>query len=165
MRHYTTVECLYLTRMMNWQRKAPADGHQGILDGSEVRNTQYRRLAFVLRLLGAGNEVEVFSTLEQYSRRQDGESYITRRPADSTDWTLICGDWYLRKTMSMSQRETTIIDHLVRVGLSGRMVTAITRFVKGKPIDGCMPTEQEQCAILASLPPASPFPHIDAKIQ
>jgi len=145
-----TVELLYLSLMLRWERSAPPDQHQGLLDGEPERNTQITRLAYVLGKVGAGAAKRVFPTLERFTRRNDGRSYITR---DSTwmkePYPLLDG-WYFEGCTSLKQKQD-ILQQLTRVGVSPEFVACADDFVAGQSVEKYLPTEAEQEEILARI--------------
>jgi hypothetical protein len=75
------VEILYLSLMHRWWKTAPPDSHERHLDGEIARNTQITRFAYLLQKVAAGkNEDHIYQTLARYTRRNDGESYISQDP-------------------------------------------------------------------------------------
>lgn len=128
-----TVEYLYLTLMARWENSAPPDRHQGYLDGEPERNTQITRLAYIIRKIAAGQSDKVYSALSVGSRRQDGNSYISK----NRDWMEqpypLSDGWYFEGCTSLIQKQE-IIQSLSRVGCSGTLIAAIDDFVAGKSI-------------------------------
>ena len=49
MRLIDPVEILYLVLMSLWEKSAPPNGKQGLLDGEPERNTQISRMVYLLR--------------------------------------------------------------------------------------------------------------------
>jgi Rad3-related DNA helicase len=78
MRLRQPIEVLYLVLMSRWEKTAPPDGHQGLLDDETARNTQVARLVYLLQKIAVPREEETFQKLAQYTRRNDGESYISK---------------------------------------------------------------------------------------
>ena len=146
MRVVEPVEILYLTLMQRWERTAPPDKHQGELDGADTRNTQAERLKYVLEKIAMGNKVtteRVYSTLARYTRRQDGESYISRESSWTQQPEALSGGWYFEGCTSLPQK-LSIVDSLSHVGLSGPFVQATADFVSYKPIEQYLPTEADE---------------------
>ena len=56
MRLKDPVEIFFLTLLLRWEKSAPPDKKQGLLDGEPERNTQMSRMAYVLNKVGAGAE-------------------------------------------------------------------------------------------------------------
>lgn len=146
MRVLEPVEILYLSLMQRWERSAPADKHQGFLDGEPARNTQTERLKYVLEKVALGSQAtteRVYSTLARYTRRQDGESYISRK----SDWMQqpepLSGGWFFEGCTSLEQK-LNVMSALSHVGLSGAFVQATAEFVSNKPIDQFLPTEADE---------------------
>ena len=64
--------------MWRWELNAPPNRHQAPLDGVPTRNTQITRLAYVLRNVGLGVKERVYSKLARFTRRNDGNSYVSK---------------------------------------------------------------------------------------
>jgi hypothetical protein len=146
MRVVEPVEVLYLTLMQRWERSAPDDRHQGELDGEVKKNTQTERLKYVLEKIAIGssaNTERVYSTLARYSRRQDGESYISRRSAWMQQPESLSGGWYFEGCTSLLQKQD-VVSALSHVGISGPFVQAVADFVAHKPIERYFPTDEDE---------------------
>lgn len=146
MRVLEPVEILYLSLMQRWERSAPPDKHQGLLNGEPVRNTQTERLKYVLEKVALGSQAtteRVYSTLARYTRRQDGESYISKR----ADWMqqpeALSGGWYFEGCTSLEQK-LNVVSALSHVGLSGPFVQATAEFLSNKPTNRFLPTEADE---------------------
>lgn len=144
MRVVVPVEVLYLSLMHRWERTAPADKHHGYLDGQPTLNTQTARLKYVLEKIAAGSTEtteRVYSTLARYSRRNDGESYVSRnmnwmkQPEDLSD------GWYYEACTSLKQK-LSVVAALSHVGLSSRFVQAVAEFVSSRSIEDFFPTAE-----------------------
>jgi hypothetical protein len=68
-------EYLYLHVLLRWERDAPPDRHEGLLDGTFAKNTQTARIVNVLKLV-TGLDDQQLKKLERSSERRDGRSYI-----------------------------------------------------------------------------------------
>ena len=146
MRLTDTVEILYLSLMYQWQESAPRDQHRGFLDGVPERNTQKARLAFLIKKIAAGAEERTFTTLARYTRRDDGESFISKDLSWMKEPCDLLNGWYLEGCASLIQKQE-IVQQLRRVGLSGSLVAAADDFVANKPIEKYFPNEEEQAQI------------------
>ena len=151
MRVIEPVEILYLTRMQRWQRTAPPDQHQGELDGIPTRNSQTERLIYVLRDIAVGPRANnTYSILARYSRRNDGNSYISQ----NTSWMIqpveLSNGWYFEGCTSLVQKQS-ILHHLGKLGLSSIFSQAVEDFVANKSIEGYLPTEADEPAIRARI--------------
>ena len=145
-----TVEILYLSLMHRWERTAPPDQHKGLLDGEPARNTQAARLVYVLQKIAAGNVERTYSTLARYTRRNDGESYISKNPS-WMEQPLPLGDgWFFEACTSLVQKHA-IVHNFSKLGLSGALGQAVEDFVAHKSIEQYFPTEAEEEQILAKI--------------
>lgn len=129
-----SIEMLCLGLMRHWQHSAPADNHQGILDGREIRNTQVARLVFILEKIAAGNVEHVYSTLCTHAQRRDGESYISKNPTWMTQPISLSGGWYIEGCMSLAQKKDNIIQKLEKLGFTKNFRAAIDCFIENKPV-------------------------------
>lgn len=144
------VELLYLALMLRWERTAPPDKQQGLLDGKSERNTQISRMAYVLTKVAAGSEEKTFSTLARYTRRNDGESYISKNSSWMKEPYLLNDGWYFEGCTSLVQKQS-FLQFLTKLGLSGVFVTCADEFVAGNSIDKFLPTDEEQEEILQKI--------------
>lgn len=149
MRVVEPVEVLYLSLMQRWAKSAPPDKHQGLLDGEPTRNTQTERLKYVLEKVAAGSDAttqRVYSILARYTRRQDGESYVSRNSTWMEQPEALSGGWYYEGCTSLEQK-LNVVSALSRVGLSGPFVQAVAEFVANKPIEQFFPTAEDEVEI------------------
>jgi hypothetical protein len=152
MRKYltNTVEILYLSRMLRWERMAPPDRHKGFLDGVSEFNSQTARLAYVVKLIAAGTEDRVYKVFERFTRRDDDHSYISK------DWSWMNGPyalssgWYFEGCTSLEQKQQCI-RCVTQLGLSPIFERCFDDFVAGQSVADYMPTHEEQEAILERL--------------
>ena len=150
MRVTEPVEILYLSLMHRWQRTAPPDRHEGLLDGEPARNTQTARLIYVLQKIAAGNAERVYSTLARYSRRNDGQSYVSKDPSWMEQPFPLGDGWFFEGCTSLVQKHS-VVHQLSKLGLSGAFGQAVEDFVAHKPIEQYFPTEAEEEQILAKI--------------
>ena len=146
MRVVDPVEILYLSLMRRWEGSAPPDKHQGLLDGEDARNSQTERLKYVLEkiALGSASTTEhVYSTLARYTRRQDGESYISRNGSWMQQPEPLSGGWYFEGCTNLEQK-LNVVAALSHVGLSGPFIQATAEFVSYKPFDRFLPTKEDE---------------------
>lgn len=145
-----TVELLYLTCMLRWERSAPLDGHEGLLDDRLEKNTQITRLAYVLKLVGAGVADRVFAKLERFTRRDDGHSYVSK---DAT-WMIqphpLTKGWTFEGCTSLVQKQE-ILRRLTEVGVSAAFVACAADFVAGNSVEKYLPTDVEQEEMLREI--------------
>jgi hypothetical protein len=148
MRLKEPVEFLYLALMLRWERTAPKDKHQGVLDGATARNTQISRFAYVLSKVGAGNVETTYGSLEQLTQRTDGRACITR---DST-WMIepypLQDGWHFEGCCSLEQKKQ-MLGLLLQLGLSPGFIECACDFVEGKSVDKYLPTLSEENEVLA----------------
>ena len=146
MRVVEPVEILYLSLMQRWERSAPPDRHQAFLDGEVTRNTQTERLKYVLGKIALGRPEtteRVYSTLSLRTRRQDGESYISRKSTWMQQPEPLSGGWYFEGCTSLEQK-LNVVSALTYVGLSGPFVQATAEFVANRPIERFLPTADDE---------------------
>jgi len=142
-----TVEYLYLALMLRWEKDAPPDRHQGLLDGEIARNTQIARMAYILKKIAAGQEERAYKLLCLNSRRDDGKSYVSQDFSWMKEpYPLSCG-WYFEGCTSLIQKQE-ILQCLTKLDLSATLVNCIDEFVAGKSIESLLPTEDEAEEIL-----------------
>ena len=150
MRVNDPVEVLYLSLMSRWQKTAPLDRHAGFLDGEPAQNTQITRLIYVLQKIAAGNVERVYSMLARYSRRSDGESYISKNSSWMERPSPLGDGWFFEGCTSLVQKQD-IVGNLSKLGLSGAFVQAVDDFIANKPIEQYFPTEAEEQLMLAKI--------------
>lgn len=141
--HVTTaVEFLYLQLMLRWENTAPADAHSGSLDGKQVKNSQTARLAFILNKIASGDEERTFQAAARFSRRQDGESYVSKNSAWMKKPYPLLNGWFLEDCQNLGQKQQ-ITDSFFSLGLSKPFVACCDDFVAGKSVKKFMPTEDK----------------------
>ena len=150
MRLKDPVELLYLSLMSRWEKSAPPEGKQGMLDNEPERNTQISRMVYLLRKVGAGSEAKTFNILSMHSRRKDGESYISKDASWMEEPRELLNGWYFEGCTNLVQKQD-ILQGLRKVGLSAVFVACSDDFIAGKSIQEYFPTEEEQNEILAKL--------------
>ena len=133
--------------LLRWQTAAPAVLKEGLLDDVPTKNSQSSRMKYALQKLCIGMEDRCYSALSRYSRRTDGNSFISK---DST-WMLapyhLDGEWHLECKMSLEQK-LNILSYLKRIGFSSALTSCVCDFVAGKEINKYFPTEEESVEIL-----------------
>ena len=142
-----SVEYLYMSLMLRWERSAPPDRHQGSLDGEPARNTQITRMAYILTKIAAGQEERTYQLLSRHSRRDDGNSYISQDASWMKEPHPLSGRWYFEGCTSLVQKQD-ILQGLTKLGLSPTLVSCIDEFVAGKSIEHRLPSEEEAEEIL-----------------
>lgn len=152
MRNYltNTVEILYLSLMLRWERTAPPDRHTGFLDGNLETNSQTSRFAYVVKKIACGTEGKAYHTFERFTRRNDGHAYISRDQSwMNAPYPLSLG-WYFEGCTNLEQKQHCIRS-VIQLGLSPLFERCLDDFVAGKSIADYMPTFDEQDAILKRL--------------
>ncbi len=142
-----TVEYLYLGLMLDWEKSAPLDKHEGLLDGKPTRNTQISRMAYILKMIALGQEERTYQFLSRHSRRNDAKSYVSRDSSWMTEPYPLAKGWFLEGCMSLPQKQG-ILQHLTKLDLSPTLVDCIDEFVAGKSIEGRLPSKEETEEIL-----------------
>lgn len=137
------VEFLYLTLMLRWERQSPPDRHQGLLDGKPELNSQISRMAYILIKVGAGTQERIYTNLARYTRRDDGESYISKNSAWMKRPCPLIDGWYLEGCTSLEQKQS-FLQHLTKMGLSGIFEACADDFVAGESVEKYWPTDDEQ---------------------
>lgn len=143
------VELLYLALMLRWEKSAPRDGHQGLLDGRLERNTQKSRLVYVLGKIAAGND-RFFPALSQRTRRNDGNSYVASDSAWMTDPYPLAGGWYVEGCMSLPQKQD-VVSAVVRLSHSRLFGACVNDFIAGKSVRRYMPSIEQQEELVREL--------------
>ena len=144
------VEYLYLALMLRWQKNAPADRHEGLLDGKPERNTQISRMAYVLQKVAAGNEDRTYQILATNSGRRDGKSYISKDSSWMIEPYPLSNGWYLEGCMNLGHKQM-LLQYLTKLGLSSVFVSCADDFVAYKSIDKYLPTKDEAEEILREI--------------
>lgn len=144
------VELVYLMLMLRWERSAPPEKHQGVLDGKPERNSQMSRMAYVLQKIGTGDEERIFGTLARHSRREDGESYISRSASWMNEPYSLSGGWHFEGCCSLELKQS-ILQSLTKVGLSSEFVACVDDFVAGTSVEKYFPTDEEQEEIVRRI--------------
>lgn len=144
------VELLYLALMLRWEKSAPANGKQGLLDDEPERNTQISRMVYLLHKVEAGTIDKTFRVLALHSRRNDGESYISKNSSWMEEPRELFDGWYFEGCTSLIQKQE-ILQGLRKVGLSAAFVSCADDFVAGKSVLKYLPSEEEQNEIIARL--------------
>jgi hypothetical protein len=142
MRIMDTVELLYLELMYRWEKSAPADRHEGLLNGKHVRNTQVSRMVFLLQKIAAGNENQTYQKLARYTVRNDGNSYIAKDCSWMKEPTKLNEDWYFEGCTSLVQKQD-ILQNILRLGLSTTFVNCADSFVANQSVEKYFPTKEE----------------------
>jgi hypothetical protein len=153
MRLTNPVEVLYLYLMLRWERSAPPESHEGLLDDVPTRNTQKARMTYLLQKVAAGAPKQIestFQTMARFTRRQDGRSYISKDQSWMEEPCSLWDGWYLEGCTNMSQKET-ILQWLTKLGLSQSFADCAVDFVAGKSVEAYMPTEQEAADALQRI--------------
>jgi hypothetical protein len=104
----------------------------------------------LLRKVGAGAKERVFSTLARYSRRNDGESYISKNSSWMTEPYPLLQGWFFEGCTSLEQKQS-ILQHLTKVGLSPTFAACADDFVAGKSVVKYLPTDEEQEEIIRKI--------------
>ena len=101
----TAVEFLYLQLMLRWENTAPANKHSGHLDGKKTPNSQTARLAFILNKIASGDEERTFQAVARFSRRNDGESYVSKNSIWMEKPYPLLKGWFLEGGQSLPQKQ------------------------------------------------------------
>jgi hypothetical protein len=136
-------EYLYLSFLSRWERNAPPDGHDGLLDGVLTKNTQTARMVKVLRML-AGPDYQKLKTLERETKRsRGGGSYVSQDSNWMRNPSEIGKGWYFEGNMSLPDKKTILHD-LPTWGLSTREFANCTEdFVEGRSVEKYWPSGEQ----------------------
>lgn len=145
-----SIEYLYLVLMLRWEKTAPPDKHWGTLDDKKEQNSQITRFAYIIRKIAAGQEDEFYSKLENYTRRKDGNSYISKKSTWMNQPVELGNGWFFEGCTSLEQKHG-FIQSFSKLGLSPALCRAIEDFVANKSIEQWLPTEAEANALLAKI--------------
>ncbi|MFM9913374.1 MAG: hypothetical protein ACKVN9_07570 [Methylophilaceae bacterium] len=145
-------EILCLCLMLQWERSAPPDRHKGELDGKPEINSQISRMAYLLKKVAAiqqivGKEKNLYQVLATHSRRNDGESYISKKSFWMKSPTLLSDGWYFEGGTSLIQKQD-ILQILTKLGLSATFARCVDDFVAGESVEGYLPNSEEQEEII-----------------
>ena len=138
-----SVELLYLSLLLRWERNAPQDQHQGLLDGVPERNTQISRLIYIMRKIAAGSVDRTFRIMAIHTRKNDGGSYISKDESHMTDPRELDRGWYFEGCTSLKQKQD-IIQSLSKVGIFPTFIACVDDFVAGKSVEKYVPSDEEQ---------------------
>lgn len=144
------VEGVYLLLMIRWQRHAPPDGHQGLLDGEPERNTQISRMVYVLQKIAIGHGDQVYQALAKHTRRDDGNSYISKDPSWMIEPRSLDEGWFFEGCTSLIQKQW-ILQQLTRVGLSHTFINCADDFVANNSVEKYFPSPEEAEEIVSRL--------------
>jgi hypothetical protein len=144
------VEVLYLALMSRWETTAPPDGHQGLLDSEPARNTQISRMAYLLQKVAAGNEERTYQMLADLTRRNDGESYISKDSSWMREPYRLNENWFFEGCTSLVQKQS-FTEHLAKLGLSSSFIACADAFVAGESVKKFFPTEEEKKEVLRKI--------------
>lgn len=150
MRLRQPVEVLYLALMQRWQQEAPPDGELGLLDGVPVRNSQIARMVFLLKKIAAGNMERTFNALARHTRREDGESYISKDSSWMIEPAELVEGWFFEGCTSLAQKQS-FLHNLVKLGLSADFVHCAAEFVAGRSVAAFFPSEAESEELLRGM--------------
>ena len=135
-------EFILFAFMVRWQQKAPADRHWGELDGKPTCNSQEARLAYVLQKAAVGRIDSIYSGLSRYTRRMDGNSYVSRNPAWMKSPMHLLQDWFLEGCQKIEQKNN-VLENLTKLGFSPEFEACAKDFVAGQNIKGYLPNFEE----------------------
>jgi hypothetical protein len=107
-------------------------------------------MVYLLGKVAAGTEERTYSVLSDLTRRNDGESYISRNSSWMTEpWELHNG-WFFEGCTSLNQKQA-ILEKLSNLGLSSTFVSCAHAFVEGQSVKSFRPTEAEQDEIVRQI--------------
>lgn len=155
-----TVELLYLSLMLRWERTAPPDRHRGLLDGVPEGNTQTSRFAYVLRKIAAGSEDWFYPALSERTRRNDGRSYVSKDASWMIEPYPLSSGWFFEGCTSLPQKQS-FVQELTKLGFSPVFVSCLDDFVAGKSVEAFMPSPEEQEGIVQDLIQRGEIPPLD----
>jgi hypothetical protein len=147
----TSEECFWLALMLRWENVGVSDGGSCTLDGKPAINSQIRRMAYILRKLGAGAEGR-FRTLSVHNRRQDGGSYISKDSSWMEEPVDIGDGWFFEGCTSLRQKRD-ILGALSKLGYSTPFVECCEEFVAGNNVRRFLPRKEEAERMLAEPEP------------
>lgn len=142
MQFKNTVEILYYSLMVKWERTAPEVRHKGYLDGCPASNTQIERFAFILKKMAVGSVDDVLNGLAVHCQRNDGKSYISKDYKWMEDPVQLLGGWFFEGCTSMEQK-SSIVQSLTKIGFSQAITDCVEYFVAGKSILDFSPSNAE----------------------
>ena len=107
-------------------------------------------MAYLLQKVAAGNEGRTYQMLADFTRRNDGESYISRDRSWMTEPYRLNEHWFFEGCTSLVQKQS-FTEHLTKLGLSSAFVACADAFVAGESVRKYLPTEEEQNEILKKI--------------
>jgi hypothetical protein len=135
-------EYFYLALLSKWERKAPPDKHWSRLDGKPAQNTQTARMARLLTIV-TGLDDATMRKLERYTKRNDGNSYVSKNSSWMREAYPLGKGWYFEGNMSLLDKKK-IIHSFPEMGISSREFASCAQdFVEGKSISKYWPSEEE----------------------
>lgn len=138
---------------MRWEQKAPPDRHWGELDGVPTSNSQETRLAYVLQKVAVGQVNGFYNSLARYTRRIDGNSYVSRNSSWMGSAHPLWEGWYVEGRQSLLQKHY-LLDNLTKLGLSLEFKACTKDFVAGSSVEMYLPTDEELKVVLENVPRA-----------
>jgi hypothetical protein len=94
---------------------------------------------------------DVYRSLAQYTRRPDGNSYVSKNISWMDDPKPLWGDWYVEGCQNIRQKHA-VLDNLVRLGHSPEFVECARTFVEGGSIEDYLPTFSELKGMFKNIP-------------
>lgn len=140
--------------LLRWEQNAPPDRHWGELDGRPACNSQQQRLAHVLQKVAIGRVDDAYPTLARYTRRWDGESYVSMDPSWMKKPMPLWDGWYVEGGQSLEQK-FDLLDNITLLGYSPEFVECARDFVEGRSIEGYLPTFEELEVLFKDCPGVS----------
>lgn len=151
MRLRDPVEILFLGLMLRWEKTAPPNMKQGMLDTETERNTQMSRMAFVLNKVAVGVEDEYFQKLAVgASWSKPSGRFLDKNKEHMENPIALHKGWWLDGCASL-ERKLEMMQDLTKLGLSPTFTNCACDFVSGKSVASYMPTESEQDEIIHAL--------------
>lgn len=152
MRLKDPVEILFLAFLLRWEKSAPADKKQGLLDGNPERNTQMSRMAFVLNKISIGVEDKYFGKLSIGSSwsKPGGNSFLAKTSQHMENPYSLNAGWWLDGCASLEKKQEMMQD-LTKLGFSSLFTKCACDFIAGKSVESYVPTDEEQDEIIRKI--------------
>lgn len=126
----------YLALMFSWEKTAPKDQTEGLLDGNLERNTQMSRMAYLLRIVATvKGEAPTYKKLSPELCRRDGNSYLSEDKSWMTEPRELSKGWYFEGCINLEKKKEIFELLRSRCGMSVEFIKWAKDFIAGKSLE------------------------------
>ncbi len=145
------VELLFFSLFLRWEKNAPLDGKQGLLDGEPHRNTQISRMAFVLNKIGVGLEDKYFLRLTTGSSwSKPGGKFLDKNHEYMENPYALNKGWWLEGCASL-EKKVEMMQDIRKLGMSFTFIKCICDFISGNSILSYLPSDEKRDEIIKNI--------------